>query len=210
MKKRSSVHPQGTVLLSKKGKKTSKPMKHLPSSSQGCHLSPRSQPVACQDISRKPRAGLRKQMLKSSSTHDPELYNISGMTKAAFKAPVPLRPETVWDGLQGQGEAFAIGHPFTPFHAGHPGPISAASLLCSDTRTHSTQSPGMGKQQESPLGLLLSSKENEPDLPPVPPLSPGLVTSYYVPDSNQIRLNQRWSGQRMRQDFEHPSAAGGR
>ena len=52
-------------------------------------------------------------MLKSSSTHGPELPKILGITKAAFKAPGPQKLGMGWDGLQGKGAAFAVGHPFT-------------------------------------------------------------------------------------------------
>lgn len=90
MKKNSSVHPQGTLLMSNK-KKTSKWMKPPPVFLLGLssHLSP------SQDISRKP---LCKQMLKSSSTRGPELRKILGIMR------LPSKPQCLggwrWDGLQ--------------------------------------------------------------------------------------------------------------
>lgn len=142
-------------------------------------------------------------MPKSSSTHGPELR----------KPRLPSKPQRLggWRcagmGCKGKAQPWPWGIP-PHIQAGHPAPTSAASLQCSGTRTQARKAQSWESSRNGTLGSLLTKKTNLA-LPPVPPLSPSLVTLCYVPDSNQIRLNQRWSGQRMRQGSEQPSAAGG-
>lgn len=78
-------------------------------------------------------------MLKSSSTRGPELPKILGITKAAFKAPAPGWLEMGWDGLQGKGADFDLGHPFIRYtqDVQHPpAPHLSHAQMCKPKHTH--------------------------------------------------------------------------